>query len=62
MITGIQDIHYNVVDMDKSVDFYTTGLGMTLKHKDKVDRTNKVTFSNSIGRIQLERIVQNPVV
>jgi predicted enzyme related to lactoylglutathione lyase len=35
MITGVQDIYYNVVDMHKSVDFYTTSLGMTLKHKDK---------------------------
>jgi predicted enzyme related to lactoylglutathione lyase len=35
MITGVQDIYYNVVDMDKSVDFYTKSLGMTLKHKDK---------------------------
>ena len=35
MIIGVQDIYYNVRDMDKAVDFYTTVLGMKLKHKDQ---------------------------
>ena len=34
MITGVQDIYLNVIDMEKSVAFYTAVLGMTLKHKD----------------------------
>ncbi len=35
MITGVQDIYYNVSNMDKAVEFYTKVLGMKLKHKDQ---------------------------
>jgi catechol 2,3-dioxygenase-like lactoylglutathione lyase family enzyme len=35
MITGVQDIYYNVSNMDKAVEFYTNVLGMKLKHKDQ---------------------------
>lgn len=35
MISGVQDIYYNVRDMDQALTFYTAALGMKLKHKDK---------------------------
>lgn len=35
MITGVQDIYYNVRDMEQSVKFYTTVLGMKLVRQDK---------------------------
>ena len=35
MITGVQDVYYNVKDMDRAVQFYTNVLGMNLKHKDQ---------------------------
>ena len=35
MIQGIQDVYYNVKDMERAVNFYTEVLGMKLVHKDK---------------------------
>ena len=35
MITGIQDIYYNVQDMKRAVHFYTESLGMTAGHGDQ---------------------------
>lgn len=34
MILGIQDVYYNVQDMDKAINFYTEALGLKLKVKD----------------------------
>jgi catechol 2,3-dioxygenase-like lactoylglutathione lyase family enzyme len=34
MILGIQDVYYNVQDMDKAIYFYTTALGLVLRQKD----------------------------
>ena len=47
---------------DKNWFDFQDSIDEAIEKSDPVDRTNKVTFSNSIGRIQLERIVQNPVV
>jgi catechol 2,3-dioxygenase-like lactoylglutathione lyase family enzyme len=35
MITGVQDIYYNVQDMNRAVRFYCVALGMKVKHQDK---------------------------
>ena len=35
MITGVQDIYYNVTDVAAAVDFYTQVLGMTVVSADK---------------------------
>lgn len=35
MISGVQDIYFNVMDMERAVTFYTTVLGMKLKHTDQ---------------------------
>jgi predicted enzyme related to lactoylglutathione lyase len=33
MIKGIQDIYYNVQDMDRAIDFYTKAFGMKVTSK-----------------------------
>lgn len=35
MISGVQDIYYNVSDMKKSVQFFTETLGMKVVHADE---------------------------
>ena len=35
MISGVQDIYYNVKDMEQAVAFYTSALGMKCKQNDK---------------------------
>jgi catechol-2,3-dioxygenase len=35
MIVGVQDVYYNVRNMDLAVNFYSAALGMTCKHKDQ---------------------------
>lgn len=35
MITGVQDIYYNVSNMKRSIEFYTKALGMKLQFEDE---------------------------
>lgn len=34
MITGVQDVYYNVKDMKRSIDFYSKTLGMKINFSD----------------------------
>jgi predicted enzyme related to lactoylglutathione lyase len=34
MILGVQDVYYNVADMDRAVTFYRDVLGLTFVHRD----------------------------